>query len=206
MRLLKRGAEADILLTSWGGLPAACKTRRPKGYRHPDLDRKIRQGRTMRESEMLHAVKLLGVRTPLVYLVDMKRCEIIMQHVNGTPVHSLENGRIVGLSGEMGRIVGIMHRGGIVHGDLTTSNFMLCGDLLYLLDFGLASRTVRAEDHAVDLRLFKEILNSAHAPIMVESWRRFLAGYGRTVGAARSKRILGIVASIEARGRYATVV
>lgn len=206
MRLLKRGAEADILLSSWHGHQAVCKTRKPKGYRHPDLDSRIRRHRTMRESEMLCIVKSLGIRAPLVYFVDVPHCEIIMQHVDGTPIHGLAEDEIVRLSRQMGHIVGRLHRGGIMHGDLTTSNFLLSGDSIYVIDFGLASRTSKPEDHAVDLRLIKEILNSAHAPVMEESWRLFLAGYLRMVGKSRHSRILNLVASIEARGRYATVV
>jgi len=58
-----------------------------------------------------------------------------------------------------------MHKNGIMHGDLTTSNFILVKGKISVIDFGLALRTQKPEDHAVDLRLFKEILNSAHEDI-----------------------------------------
>ena len=69
-----------------------------------------------------------------------------------------------------------MHKHGIMHGDLTTSNFILDKKKLFLIDFGLASRTEKPDDHAVDLRLFKEILNSAHAEVMEKSWKNFQKG------------------------------
>jgi TP53 regulating kinase-like protein len=75
-----------------------------------------------------------------------------------------------------------------------------------LIDFGLANRTEKPDDHAVDLRLFKEILNSAHANVMEKSWKNFVLGYEKSVGAKHCKKILQLVAVIESRGRYATVV
>ena len=102
--------------------------------------------------------------------------------------------------------MGTMHKNGIMHGDLTTSNFIINKKKLFLIDFGLASRTEKPDDHAVDLRLFKEILNSAHAKVMEKSWKNFQNGYSRAVGLKYSKKILNLVAVIESRGRYATVV
>ena len=93
-----------------------------------------------------------------------------------------------------------------MHGDLTTSNFILTKKQLVLIDFGLANRTEKPDDHAVDLRLFKEILNSAHAKVMEESWKNFQKGYSKSVGIKYTNKILNLVAVIESRGRYATVV
>jgi TP53 regulating kinase-like protein len=93
-----------------------------------------------------------------------------------------------------------------MHGDLTTSNFIVHKKKLFLIDFGLASRTEKPDDHAVDLRLFKEILNSAHAQVMEKSWKNFQKGYSKAVGLKYSKKILSLVGVIESRGRYATVV
>ena len=77
---------------------------------------------------------------------------------------------------------------------------------LFLIDFGLANRTEKPDDHAVDLRLFKEILNSAHANVMEKSWKNFVSGYESSVGKKQCTKILELVAVIESRGRYATVV
>ncbi len=107
---------------------------------------------------------------------------------------------------EIGRIVGLLHKNGIIHGDLTTSNFIFSKKSLYLIDFGLASRTIKTEDHAVDLRLFKEILNSAHADIIDKAWGNFLKGYSKSVGKKYCKKIIDKVSVIESRGRYANVV
>ena len=129
-----------------------------------------------------------------------------MQEIPGTPVHDLSNLKIIELSKEIGRLVGIMHKNGIMHGDLTTSNFILYKNKVYVIDFGLSQKTIKHEDHAVDLRLIKEILNSAHAKIMEPSWKNFLLGYKSIVGSANYAKITELVSVIESRGRYATVV
>ena len=79
-------------------------------------------------------------------------------------------------------------------------------DQIFIIDFGLASRTFKSDDHAVDLRLFKEILNSAHAEIFEKAWSNFLIGYKSSVGKERFVKIINKVMIIESRGRYATVV
>ncbi len=206
MRLLKKGAEADLYMGSWNGAEAVLKVRKAKGYRNALLDAKLRRQRTVRESRALADVKSFGVPAPLVRFVNLGDCSIVMQNIPGTPVHDLPGPRIVELSGEIGRLVGTMHRNGLMHGDLTTSNFVYHEGTVYVLDFGLSQRTSKPEDHAIDLRLIKEILNSAHAGIMERAWRKFLAGYRSAAGAAYYAKITGLVSVIESRGRYAKVV
>ena len=93
-----------------------------------------------------------------------------------------------------------------MHGDLTTSNFILFQKTVFVIDFGLSQISIKPEDHAVDLRLIKEILNSAHAKIMQSSWKNFLSGYKSVVGSAYYAKITKLVSDIESRGRYAQVV
>ena len=138
--------------------------------------------------------------------MDINKCSILMQYIDGKIVRDLKGNAIVKVCSEIGQFVGTMHKHGIMHGDLTTSNFILDTKKLFLIDFGLASRTEKPDDHAVDLRLFKEILNSAHAEVMEKSWKNFQKGYSKAVGMKYSKKILNLVAVIESRGRYATVV
>lgn len=206
MKLLKKGAEADIYLTKWNNLPSILKIRKTKPYRNPILDAKIRKQRTIKESQMISEVKSFGIPTPLVYFVNLTNSSILMQEIPGIPVHDLPSLKIIQLSKEIGRLVGIMHKNGIMHGDLTTSNFILFKNKVYVIDFGLSQKTIKCEDHAVDLRLIKEILNSAHAKIMESAWKNFLSGYKSVVGTITYSKIIHSVSDIESRGRYATVV
>ena len=206
MKLIKKGAEADIYQTLWQNSNAILKIRKEKNYRNSSLDSKIRKQRTIKESQIISQVKSFGIPAPLVYFVNLKNTSIIMQEIPGKPVHDLPDSKIIQLSKTIGKLVGMLHKNGIMHGDLTTSNFILYKNAVYVIDFGLSQNTIKPEDHAVDLRLIKEILNSAHAKIMANSWKNFLLGYKSVVGNANYVKIIKLVSDIESRGRYAQVV
>ena len=206
MKLIKRGAEGDLFLTVWNKQKAVLKARKKKNYRNSQLDNRIRKQRTRRESEIISEVKSFGISTPLVYFVDTKNCTILMQYITGTLIHDLPKSKLTLICKKIGQVVGTMHKNSIMHGDLTTSNFILSHGKLFVIDFGLAVRTKKSEDHAVDLRLFKEILNSAHVSVMKNAWKNFLQGYKTAVGISRFNKVTNLVSVIESRGRYATVV
>ena len=206
MKLMKKGAEADIYQMMWQNSKAILKIRKPKNYRNSTLDSKICKQRTIKESQMLSQVKSFGIPTPLVYFVNLKNNSIIMQEIHGKPVHDLSESKIIELSKQIGKLVGMLHQNGVMHGDLTTSNFILFQNTVYVIDFGLSQNTIKSEDHAVDLRLIKEILNSAHAKIMESAWKNFLLGYKSIVGSTSFTKITKLVLDIESRGRYAQVV
>ena len=206
MKLIKKGAEADIYVTKWDNSKAILKIRKTKNYRNPILDANLRKQRTIKESQILSKVKSYGIPAPLVYFVNVKKTSIIMQQIPGKPIHDLPDSKIISLSKRMGNLVGLMHKNGIMHGDLTTSNFILFKNKVYVIDFGLSQKTIKPEDQAVDLRLIKEILNSAHATIVYCAWKNFLAGYKSVVGTSKYLKIINLVSEIESRGRYATVV
>jgi len=206
MKLIQKGAEADIYQIKWQKSKAILKIRKIKNYRNSFLDSKIRQQRTIKESQILSQVKSFGIPTPLVYFVNLEKSSIVMQEIPGKPVHDLPQSKIIELSKEIGKLVGLLHKNGIMHGDLTTSNFILFHNVVYVIDFGLSQNTTKSEDQAVDLRLIKEILNSAHAKIMNVAWTNFLLGYKSIVGNTNYVKITKLVSDIESRGRYATVV
>jgi TP53 regulating kinase-like protein len=206
MKLMKKGAEADIYQLMWQNSKAILKIRKSKNYRNSILDSKICKQRTIKESQMLSQVKSFGIPTPLVYFVNLKNNSIMMQEIPGKPIHDLSESKIIELSKQIGKLVGTLHKNGVMHGDLTTSNFILFQKIVYVIDFGLAQNTIKSEDHAVDLRLIKEILNSAHAKIMQSAWENFLIGYKSVVGSTSFAKITKLVLDIESRGRYAEVV
>ncbi len=206
MKLIKKGAEGDLYLSRFNNKPTIIKIRKKKDYRNPILDTKIRKQRTIRESEIISQVKSFGISTPLVYYVDSRNYAIFLQHIPGRVVSDLPDLDIVRVCKKIGNVVGLMHNNGIMHGDLTTSNFILYNSKLFVIDFGLANRTSKPEDHAIDLRLFKEILNSAHVHIMEKAWKNFLIGYSSVMDKKEFSKIIELVETIESRGRYATVV
>jgi TP53 regulating kinase-like protein len=206
MKLIRKGAEGDLFSTTWNGQGAILKSRKKKDYRNSSLDYRLRKQRTIRESQIISEVKGFGILVPLIHFVDVKNCDIIMQKIDGILARDLSNTKLVNACKKIGRLVGIMHKNGITHGDLTTSNFIISKENTFIIDFGLANRTLKPDDHAVDLRLFKEILNSAHANVVEKAWSNFLSGYKSSVGKERFAKITNKVMIIESRGRYARVV
>jgi TP53 regulating kinase and related kinases len=209
-RLLYRGAEADILLGTWLGRNAVYKVRKRLHYRLPQLDLEIRRKRTAHEAAMLHASKLAGVESPALFCLDTGRSTIVMEQVEGPRMKdSIDSLGPRGLSDafeSLGAGVATLHASGIVHGDVTTANVILRAGGVVFLDFGLASRTRRLEDHAVDLRLIKETLVGAHAGLAETALDALFAGYSSVSGDSRLAEVRRQLRSIERRGRYARVV
>ena len=206
MKLVKKGAEADIYVTIWNGLDSILKIRKKKDYRVHSLDMRIRTLRTIREAKMISEAKSFGITTPLVYFVDEKKCKIYLQLIKGKLVRDLSLNKIIKICTEIGKIVGTLHKSGVMHGDLTTSNFILSDQGLVILDFGLSQKTDKVDDYAIDLRLFKEVLNSAHAQIVEDAWLSFVLGYRKILGNMLTEKVLSHVSVIEKRGRYANVI
>lgn len=202
-KLIKRGAEADIFVVSWFGEKAISKIRKPKPYRNALLDSDIRKKRTIHEANMLSATKLARVTTPFIYFVNPNDAEIVMECVEGDNVKDIIDSE---LSAEIGRYAARMHSRNIIHGDLTTSNFIFNKNdhKLTVIDFGLSYYSERFEDKAVDVRLIKEIFISAYAHDYEGLYSSFLLGYKDiSEDGHMTARILSTVQAIEKRGRYA---
>jgi len=198
--LAKRGAEADIYMTEWGGRKAVSKVRTAKPYRHPELDAAIRKHRTIHEANFISAAKSAGVMSPFVHFVDPVNAEIIMEFVEGDNVRDALTPDICY---GMGRYAATLHASNIIHGDLTTSNFIIDKKLV-LLDFGLSHYSERTEDMATDIRLIKGVFTSVHIAVK-KTFPRFVEGYASVSGTKRTDKILENVREIEQRGRYARV-
>ena len=204
MMLIKKGAEANIYLVDWYGKKAVMKIRKPKKYRNKILDVEINKKRTMHEAEMLSNAKRAGVTTPLLYFVDPQCGEIIMQYIKGKLARDLLSKNLQ-VCKRIGIYTAKLHENNIVHGDLTTSNFIINNDKLVLIDFGLSYHSERVEDKAVDIRLIKEIMSSAHSVVFKSAFGNFINGYRSISGETLTSKIVRKVAEIEGRGRYAKI-
>jgi TP53 regulating kinase-like protein len=62
-----------------------------------------------------------------------------MEYIEGPTMKSLlvEGVSVEGFMFQVGSSVGKLHRGGLVHGDLTTSNMICSGGRVFFVDFGL---------------------------------------------------------------------
>lgn len=185
-----RGAEAVISLEDG----YVRKYRLPKSYRIEQLDELLRQERTLREARIISDARRHGVPTPIIY--DILKFELNMQYIDGKRLKDIIN---ADLSERVGEIVGKLHRAGIIHGDLTTSNMILYEDRVYLIDFGLAFYENSIEAQGVDVHVYFQTLNSTHdnSEELIDAFKR---GYARTYEEADA--VLNRVNEIKARGRY----
>jgi len=205
IRLVRKGAEAHIYEGVWLGKSVIVKRRVPKAYRHPELDRAIRARRTAREAQALRRAKEAGVPTPVIYVVDLATATIIMEFVRGKRLKELvaEVGEAsLPLFEQLGRLTGRLHKAGLIHNDLTTSNVVVAPDgSLVLLDFGLSEFSAELEKRGVDIHLFKRVLESTHHYVANEAWEAFIGGYRASLG-PKAEEVIQRAKEIELRGRY----
>ena len=213
MTLMKKGAEANLHLEDFSEVlhPAGTgqvivKHRISKRYRVPQLDLQLRESRTALEAKLFADAKVAGVPTPAVYEVDRVGMRIVMEFIEGKQVklvldrlNPAERRKLCQL---IGRQIARLHRAGIVHGDLTTSNMILTREgKVFFVDFGLGEYNPSLEARGVDLHLLKRALQSIHFRITDEAYRAVLAGYRREFGKG-AEEVIERAEEIERRGRY----
>ncbi|KAM3444077.1 hypothetical protein NHJ13734_001556 [Beauveria thailandica] len=199
------GAEGRLYKTTYlmPSLPCALKHRPSKPWRHPTLDARLTRHRILSEARILAKCRRDGVRVPALYALDEAQGWLMLEWIQGPPVRVAINARLRpgavverdaslrALLRRIGNAVGALHKIGIVHGDLTTSNMMLdptgrtsehdggdCGgdgaaededaqeeslrgDVV-IIDLGLASGAVQEEERAVDLYVLERAFGSTH--------------------------------------------
>jgi TP53 regulating kinase-like protein len=200
------GAEGILVKSTWFGRPCLIKKRLPKAYRLPALDSMLRKQRTVLEVRALIDAKECGVPTPAIFEADPDAGSIIMDFIEGSTLRillqSMRQEEIHAKFMTVGEYVGMLHKGGLIHGDLTTSNILVTPqDTLVFIDFGLSQRSDSLEDQGVDAHLLKRVLTSTHAAIWEDAYKAFLLGYNKT-GPHSAKAIDARVSAIELRGRY----
>ena len=194
--MLDNGAEAVVYLEDGHeGKKVLVKERVPKVYRHAQIDEVIRKERNRTEARLMSEARRSGVSTPIIY--DVEEFKLKMQYIEGVPIKYLITPEI---SEKVGELVGKLHSSGIVHGDLTTSNILLAGERLYLLDFGLAYFDKGLEARGVDVHVLFQTFESTHSTheTLIEAFKK---GYQRTF--IDSADVLKRVEEIKKRARYA---
>ena len=205
MKPIYHGAEAILYLEERDGKQVLVKERIKKGYRLPELDEKIRKKRTKHEESLLNRSRRSGVNVPFV--LDNEDSKIIMEFIDGKKVKDVLND----LSEKdkknvyklIGKNIALLHQNNIIHGDLTTSNFMLTNEpknKLYIVDFGLGKYSEKVEDKAVDLYVLYEALKSAHFKYLNPAWQNILKDYLHSYSNARA--VLNRIEKIKSRRRY----
>ncbi|MFQ5919066.1 MAG: KEOPS complex kinase/ATPase Bud32 [Thermoplasmata archaeon] len=200
--LLYRGAEALLTRTEWRGRPAVEKHRVPKPYRHPRLDGDLRRARLRTEARLFGEARRLGVSVPLLYDIDPEANRLVMEYIEGPLMKEAladQTGTGTELGRRLGETIGRLHGGDLIHGDLTTSNMILRGDEIVLVDFGMGERSAELEAKGVDFHLFQEALRSAHAA-NADVFDAVVEGYRSTY--PQADEVVARAAEVERRGRY----
>jgi len=205
--VIRIGAEAVVSKLEWNDFKLVSKHRVPKPYRMPDLDKWVRDRRTLHEAKIISNLKKAGVPCPAVIMIDRSEATLYMQFIEGKELkkalQELPEKIIESIARTLGEIVGKMHQSRVAHGDLTTSNILIDeSGKLYLIDFGLSMVTDDLEELAVDVHLLDRSLESLHYSIREIFIKNFLKGYSSIVGREFTLRIIDKVKEIRSRGRY----
>jgi TP53 regulating kinase-like protein len=196
MDVIGRGAEAIISKNEAGNI---VKERIKKSYRIDGIDDQLRKQRTRKEAKVLETLNEI-IPSPKLLKVNEKENLIEMELIDGPKVRDiLEKDDYIAISKQIGEQVAKMHKKNLIHGDLTTSNFILKDGKIFFIDFGLSFHSTKIEDKAVDLHLLKQALESKHYTIFAECFEAALNGY--TIESDESEEVLNRLKQVEKRGR-----
>ncbi|KAL9643636.1 hypothetical protein ABK040_010248 [Willaertia magna] len=186
-----------------------------KKYRHPILNNKLTKQRLIREIKNIAKCRQQGIETPSIYNIDKTKGLIFMEYIEGCSVkHYLRqfennnnnndnmnvdhnnkgwNDNCLELFQHIGKLIGLMHKNKIIHGDLTTSNIMLRNEKInhiVMIDF-------------VDLYVLERALLSTH-PNSEQLFTELLKGY-QQVDNVQSKTVIKKLEQVRLRGRKKSI-
>nr|WP_284732005.1 bifunctional N(6)-L-threonylcarbamoyladenine synthase/serine/threonine protein kinase [Halorientalis regularis] len=192
-----QGAEATVEIDG----ERVIKHRRPRSYRHPKLDERLRVERTREEARLTADARRYGVPTPVVLDVDPWETRLVFERVGDADLRERLTEANVR---DVGRHLATIHEAGFVHGDPTTRNVRVSfegtsGDdgRTYLIDFGLGYYTNDREDYAMDLHVLAQSLSGT-----ADDPEALLAAAEEAYSSVGDERVLDHLREIEGRGRY----
>ena len=165
---LHLGAEAEVISGTWHGRPAVLKKRRPRGWRHPDLDASLTKKRMTNEIKLTIWLGRRGAPVPAIWDVDIDESKIIMERIEGKPLIEIlqSNEHDEKLLIDVGKAIRELHRNAVNHGDLSTNNILITNQReVVLIDLGLSSREYDLEGFGIDLHVLHEILRASHPDV-----------------------------------------
>ena len=192
-KLIAQGAEAKIYLSN----NTIQKTRVPKSYRHPKLDNTLRTRRTKAETKILNRAFQSNINVPKTIHTD--KFNIQLELINGEKLSQTLNQKPleqqISIIKKLATQIKKLHEANIIHSDLTTSNTILLGSKVYLIDFGLSYISTKTEDKAVDLHLLQRALQAKHYQNATILFNTLLKAYN-------NPEINQKLKIVEKRGRY----
>lgn len=169
---LHLGAEAEVWSGDWMGRAAVRKQRRPRAWRHPDLDHRLGHRRMMSEARLMVRMHRAGLPVPALFDLDPEAGIMIMERMPGRPLIDVlrdgtnDNAFIQKALESTGAAIRNVHRLAVTHGDLSTNNVLIDekGNAT-LIDFGLAVIDYEVERFGIDLHVIDEILGASHPDV-----------------------------------------
>ena len=165
-KTLHEGAEATVIAGSWLGKDAVLKMRRPRGYRHPDLDRSLTRQRLSVEARVLARLQSSEFPSPALFDLDIEEGWMLLSRIDGRPLYDALNDTSVDDDSmvNVGALIRRLHEMDISHGDMTTHNILAdAAGSLSLIDFGLARISPELEHLGLDLQVLNECLTASHS-------------------------------------------
>ena len=191
MELIKKGAEAEIYKDE----NKIIKKRVEKKYRQKILDMKLRKSRTKSEAKILE--KANEIKIPVPKVIRKGKTDLEIEFIQGLVLKNVIE-KNPALCKQIGKNIAKLHENGIIHGDLTTSNMILKDGKVYFIDFGLGFFSDRIEDKAVDLHLFKQVLESTHSKVSEKLFSEVVKSYLENY--SKGSTVLNRLKKIEQRG------
>ena len=231
--LLFQGAESRVYRGMFNSSqPAILKERFVKTYRLSELDEKLTKERIRAElkayekidkkcSELAkHMATVLYSDQRNIVLSEISNSinvsEYITQNENKDDKEKSTTKLVEDILRKMGLVVAQIHQCGLVHGDLTASNFLVVKKkkdmeekkeenkqtkddnenvIVVPIDFGLSSSSTSEEDRAVDLYVLERAIQSSHPNIDINI---FLDSYNEKMA---TDKIIKRLDQVRMRGR-----
>ena len=206
-KTLHEGAEATVIAGSWLGKAAVLKMRRPRGYRHPDLDRSLTRQRLSVEARVLARLQSSEFPSPALFDLDIEEGWMLLSRIDGRPLYDALNDTSVDDVSmvNVGALIRRLHEMDISHGDMTTHNILAdAAGSLSLIDFGLARISPELEHLGLDLQVLNECLTASHSEHegAVQSMVDGYLAADAAAGVASATEVVARFDAIRGRVRY----
>ena len=202
--IIYRGAEAEIVKSTFLSNDVVLKRRLKKSYRIDEIDNRLISSRTKEEAKLISEARKSGVSVPIIFDVNLNEGTIVMQYLKGQRIKDViseipdeERKR---LCLKIGKNIAKLHNSDIIHGDITTSNMILSEGKISFIDFGLGELNPEIEAKGVDLHVLMEAIESTHSKYS-ECFKFVLEGYKRE-SKSDANLVIKKIDEIVKRGRY----
>ena len=203
-KILYKGAEAEIIPSKYMDYDVVLKNRIRKKYRIKNIDDRLISYRTKEEAKLMIDARKQGVSIPIIYDVDLQNGIITMEYIKGRRIKDIFNDLNekdkIKICRKIGTNIARLHNKDIIHGDITTSNMILCNNRIHFIDFGLGEKNSEIETKGVDLHVLMEAMESTHS--LYSSYFKYVLEAYKKELKNDANLVIRKIEEIVKRGRY----